>query len=574
MPLLDGISDPHALRRCIGDLMTLSTFGTLWEGYHPEQIAESMGSTLLSMLDADIVCVRLKTDGVEHPLEIMQVDQELSPAAAETMRRALRSWMPEPGCPPPSSPNASAAGDLHVRFAPVGAADDVLLVAGWNRLDVAPEVEALLLRTAATQVKLVLHQWKQTKDERTFLSLVECSSDFIGLASLAGTPQYINPAGLKLLGFASLPDTVSLHILDFLAAEERKRARDEILPTVIRSGRWAGELWFLHQRTGASLPFLVDCFRIDEPKTGRPLNIATVSRDLRAQKRSELDLRTLNETLELRVAERTAAMERATRQLMVEIAEREHADARFQELQLELFHASRLSAAGQMATTLAHELTQPLTASVNSINAARRLLAGPKKIRTDKIIEIMDEAAELALRGGRIIRRLREFVSRGEAEKRLENLGLLIEEAGALALAGAGRPARKLHFSFDASMADVMVNRVQIQQVLIILVRNAFEASVGQRRSAVAISTRVLDASTVEVSVSDNGPGLPREVRNKLFEPFVTTKRDGMGLGLSIARSIVEAHGGKLRAEDDPGGGTIFRFTLRSKPAVGVNDDG
>jgi two-component system sensor kinase FixL len=110
--------------------------------------------------------------------------------------------------------------------------------------------------------------------------------------------------------------------------------------------------------------------------------------------------------------------------------------------------------------------------------------------------------------------------------------------------------------------------------VLINLIRNAFEAHAGRRRPAVTVSTQSLNAATVEVAVADNGPGLPREVRSKLFEPFMTTKRDGMGLGLSIARSIVEAHGGKLRADDNPGGGTIFRFTLPSAPLVGDDNGG
>jgi signal transduction histidine kinase len=572
MPWMEAVSDPRALRRCIDDLVALSTLPARWKNHHPEQIAGSISSTLLPMLGADIVYVRLATDDAEFPFEATDIRPGVSPDGADDLRHALLEWVPQRHHEPP--PNPVVAGELRLVFAPVGAADHVLLVAGWKPPALAAEVHGLLLEIAAGQATLLLDQWKRKTDGRPFLSLVERSSDFIGVASLAGSPQYINPAGLRLIGLASLQEAASLHILDLLATEERDRAREEVLPIVIRSGRWAGELWFRHQRTGASLPFLVDWFRIDEPQTGRPLNIATVSRDLRAQKRAEVDLRTLNETLELRVAERTAALEQANRQLVVEIAERERADARFQELQLELFHASRLSAAGQMATTLAHELNQPLTASVNSINAARRLLAGPGKTKADKIIEIMDEAADQALRGGRIIRRLREFVSRGEAEKRSEKLPLLIEEAGALALAGAGRPSRNLHFNFDPSVANVMVSRIQIQQVLINLIRNAFEAHAGRRRPAVTVSTQSLNAATVEVAVADNGPGLPREVRSKLFEPFVTTKRDGMGLGLSIARSIVEAHGGKLRADDNPGGGTIFRFTLPSAPLVGDDNGG
>lgn len=574
MPSMDTASDPGELRRCIGGLVTLSGLATLWKNEHPEQIAQDIGSRLLQMLDADMTYVRLGNGHAAPPFEAVHVSSGASPSGLEGLRRALREWASQRQVDPPVLPNPVDGGELRLAFAPAEAGDDVLLVAGWKEPGAAVESRTLLLEVAATQVMLLLHEWKRRMNERPFLSLVERSSDFIGVASLSGTPYYINPAGLRLVGLSSLQEATALHILDFLTPEERDRAREEVLPVVMRSGRWAGELWFRHQRTGAAIPFLVDWFRIDEPQTARPLYIAVVSRDLRAQKRAEQDLRTLNETLELRVAERTAALKAVNRQLVIEISERERADARFQELQLELFHASRLSAAGQMATTLAHELNQPLTAAVNSINAARRLLTTPARAKADKIIEIMDEAVDQALRGGRIIRRLREFVSRGEAEKRLENLALLIEEAGALAIAGSGGPTRTLHFDFDASVTTIMVNRIQIQQVLINLIRNAFEAHAGRRRPAVTISARALDPATVEVAVTDNGPGLPREVRNKLFEPFVTTKRDGMGLGLSIARSIVEAHGGKLRADDNPGGGTIFRFTLPSEVPAGENDDG
>jgi C4-dicarboxylate-specific signal transduction histidine kinase len=144
----------------------------------------------------------------------------------------------------------------------------------------------------------------------------------------------------------------------------------------------------------------------------------------------------------------------------------------------------------------------------------------------------------------------------------------MIEEAGALVLSSVAPLAVRLTFEFDDRARDVLVNRVQIQQVIVNLVRNAFEAMVDQEPREVTLATRVLEDRMIEITVTDIGPGIPGDIAGRLFEPFVSNKPDGMGLGLSISRSIIEAHGGQLIAESNLGGGTIFRFTLRSGGAV------
>ena len=299
------------------------------------------------------------------------------------------------------------------------------------------------------------------------------------------------------------------------------------------------------------------------------MDIATVSRDLTAQKRSEAELLNLADTLEHRVAERTAELAEANQRLVAEIAKRERSDARLQILQSEFFHAARLNAGGQMAAALAHKLNQPLTATVNSVNAALRLIADDRDQANVKISVTMGEAVEQALRAGQIIRRLRDFLTRGEAEKCIENVVSMIEDAGALALTGTRTLGVKVHYRFDPHASRVFVDRTQVQQVLINLMRNAVEAMAASDRRELEVSTCLLDDETIEIAVADSGPGLPSEVADHLFEPFVSTKRNGMGLGLSICRSIVEAHGGRLWANPGPDGGTIFCFTLAALPAEG-----
>jgi two-component system sensor kinase FixL len=222
---------------------------------------------------------------------------------------------------------------------------------------------------------------------------------------------------------------------------------------------------------------------------------------------------------------------------------------------------------GEMASALAHELNQPLAAISNYMKGSRRLLAGSTDSNASKIESAMDRAAEQAHRAGQIIRRLRDFVSRGEAEKRVESLSKLIEEAGALGLAGARDQNIQLRFNLNSDFDLVLVDRVQIQQVLVNLFRNALEAMAqSPKRELIVSNAEVAADDMIEVSVTDSGSGLQDDVKASLFQTFFTTKETGMGVGLSISRSIIEAHGGRMWADNNASGGATFRFTLPAAP--------
>jgi two-component system, LuxR family, sensor kinase FixL len=246
-----------------------------------------------------------------------------------------------------------------------------------------------------------------------------------------------------------------------------------------------------------------------------------------------------------------------------DLTEQQLTEERLKELQSEVTHMSRFTALGEMASTLAHEINQPLTAITNYLRGSVRLLEQMEGDSTDMLRDALNKAAEQALRAGQIIRRLREFVARGESERHIESLPKLVEDASTLALIGAKENGVTVSFRLDPKADQVLADRIQIQQVLVNLMRNAIEImadSAGRRE--LAVSTLASGGETVEISVADTGAGLAPEVAAHLFQPFVTTKRKGMGLGLSICRTIVEAHGGKIWVEGRPGGGTIFRFTL------------
>jgi two-component system sensor kinase FixL len=245
-----------------------------------------------------------------------------------------------------------------------------------------------------------------------------------------------------------------------------------------------------------------------------------------------------------------------------DLTERQETQAKLQELQANLFHVSRLSALGEMASSLAHELNQPLAAINNYLKGSQRLLQESQDPRAAMIREALGKAAAQALRAGDIIRRLRDFVTRRESDKTIVRVARLLEDTSALALVGARELGVMVRFQIAPTVTHVLVDAVQIQQVLVNLLRNALEAmQESVRRELFVVATLT---SMVEIMVSDTGHGVPEELLPRLFEPFMTTKETGMGVGLSISKTIIEAHGGHLWVEANPIGGTIFRFTLPS----------
>ncbi|ABD90149.1 sensor histidine kinase [Rhodopseudomonas palustris] len=244
------------------------------------------------------------------------------------------------------------------------------------------------------------------------------------------------------------------------------------------------------------------------------------------------------------------------------MARQQASDNRLRELQTELLHVARLGTMGEMSAALAHELNQPLAAIANYLKGSRRLLQDSSDKSAERIRNALDKAAEQALRAGEVIQRLRQFVSRGETEKSNERLDRIVDDALALALVVAKDRAVAVSLSLDPSAQHVLVDKVQIQQLLLNLIRNALEAMEHQTPRELKISSTRCDDGMIEVTVADNGPGIDPELADRLFLPFMTTKSTGMGVGLSLCRTIVTAHGGGIQAEPQPGGGTAFRFTI------------
>jgi two-component system, LuxR family, sensor kinase FixL len=276
--------------------------------------------------------------------------------------------------------------------------------------------------------------------------------------------------------------------------------------------------------------------------------------------------------MELSVGEMISGATRYFTGFIRDLTERQQTDARLQELQAELVHISRLTALGEMASALAHELNQPLSAIANYMKGSRRLLEDMSDQQSAMIREAMDKAAEQSLRAGQIIRRLRDFVARGETERRIESLKKLLEEASALALVGAKDRGVRVTYTLDPQLDLVLADKVQIQQVVLNLVRNAVEAMEESSHRDLIIGTERGSDGMAVIKVADTGTGIAPEVADQLFQPFITTKSQGLGVGLSISRTIVESHGGRIWVEPNPAGGTIFRFTLRAVHQEDIHD--
>lgn len=247
------------------------------------------------------------------------------------------------------------------------------------------------------------------------------------------------------------------------------------------------------------------------------------------------------------------------------INERRERERRMKEMEAVLIHLSRVNELGQNVSSLIHEITQPLTAISNYLAGCIQL-ASTSNMGTLK--PLLERCQEQTVRASGIIRRLRDFIANRDFERTLNDVPEMLSNAIRLATVGVDAEASTIQVHCEAAASTAYFDLIQIEQVVFNLVRNAIEAMGNTARGVLTIRTTVNADDMIEVSVADTGPGLAPEIRSRLFEPFVTSKPGGLGIGLSICRAIIEAHGGRFSAEDNPGGGTVFRFTLPRQAAT------
>jgi len=365
-------------------------------------------------------------------------------------------------------------------------------------------------------------QAQATAAARRLAAIVESSNDAIIGKTLDGVITSWNRAAEALFGWRA--DQIIGQPLMLLFPPDRAAEEADIIDRVRRGERVAGLQTVRRRKDGTNLPVSVTVWPIRD-SAGTVIGASKIVRDLSAQ---------------------------------------EEGAQRLREAQAELFHVQRLTELGQLVSALVHEVNQPLAAIGNYASAGRRLLGTGQTAGAAVALQKITEQTE---RAHQIIQRLRGFVRKSDSDQRPEPLAGMVQDAVAL----ADISLRQEHVAIETRLAPdtplVAADRVQIQQVLFNLLRNAVEAMAESARREIVITVAPAGAGMVEVAIADTGPGLSPEVRANLFRPFVTTKGGGMGVGLSVCRSIVETHGGQLWAEDNPGGGAVFRFTLRVAPA-------
>jgi C4-dicarboxylate-specific signal transduction histidine kinase len=323
--------------------------------------------------------------------------------------------------------------------------------------------------------------------------------------------------------------------------------------------------------------FLPPIYRVDFNLANLPhvsvffLSAVLVSSWSAARKRAETLLRQARDEQEAKVQERTADLKQANEKLQAEIAERGRAEEALDKAQTELAHLTRMMTMGELTASIAHEVNQPLTAVITNANACLRWLAGQSP-NLDEAREAVSRIVRDGNRAGEVIRRIRALLKKTAPQKSPLDVNDVIREVIALAQGEVRRSRASLTAELADGLPPVLADRVQLQQVVLNLIINGIEAmsAVTGRSRHLLVRTRRDESGGVMVSVQDSGTGIEAQNIARLFDAFYTTKASGMGMGLSISRSIIEAHGGRLWAEANSGDGATFQFTL---PADGSHHD-
>jgi PAS domain S-box-containing protein len=369
-------------------------------------------------------------------------------------------------------------------------------------------------------------------ERRRLASLVEQAADLMAITDLSGgTPIYLNKAGLKMVGFDSWEEARTRRGIHYIFPEDRQFVNEVLWPTVLEKGSWSGEMRFRHFKTGDPIPVLYSAFRIDDPETGQPVNVGNVCRDITDRKRAEEKLRA--------------------------------SEQRLLDAQMELSHVTRVTTLGELIASISHEVNQPLAAVVNAAAACRRWLDGGTP-NLDEARSAVDWIVKEGNRASEVIRRVRALANKTDIEKVPLDIDDVVGEAIALVQRELISHRVSLRMEFAPALPMILGDRVQLQQVIINLVMNGIEAmqSVSDRPRELVIGSHQDETHRVLVIVTDSGVGISAENADRLFNAFFTTKSSGMGMGLSICRSIIEAHGGRLWATANVPHGATFQFTL------------
>jgi PAS domain S-box-containing protein len=575
----DPAEEIKRLQRCVNDLISILALPAIWSGGEPSQIVHTLLDALLRMLQLDLVYVRLKETGGQAPIEMVRFAQSQKHIAQpHEIGAVLKDWL---AADPQEWPllMRNPLGDRDISIVPLGLglqSEIGVIVAGSEREDFPQQTERLILSVAANQASIGLQEAQLRSEQKRVASeldrrvaqrttelaaaneelrkeiadrkhaeedlrsieekhrvIVEAANDAVVSMDERGAILLANPATRRIFGY-DLVEIVGKPMTMLMPEMMRKLHENgfkRYLATGKRHLNWQGVEVTAQRKDGQEFPVEVS---FGELKSDGHKVFTGFIRDISERKQAEDQLRASERNLQM--------------------------------TQAELARVSRLTTMGELAASIAHEVNQPLTAVINNASACLRLLAnnnlGPEVLRRALEGIIAD-----GTRASTVLARIRAFIKKEPAEKSELDINEVIQEV--LALAGRELYENQVlpDHQLKTDLPSVLADRVQLQQVLLNLIMNGIEAmaAVTDRPRLLGVQSRIDESGDVLVAVSDSGTGFGLEL-DRVFNPFFTTKANGMGMGLSISRSLVETHGGRLWAAPNSPHGAVFSLTL---PATG-----
>jgi PAS domain S-box-containing protein len=575
----DPAEEIKRLQRCVNDLISVVALPAMWSGGEPSQIVHTLLDALLRMLQLDLVYVRLKETGGQAPIEMVRFAQSQKHIAQpHEIGEVLKHWL---GADPQEWPPVmrNPLGDRDISIVPLGLglqSEIGVIVAGSEREDFPQQTERLILSVASNQASIGLQEaWLRSEQKRVaseldlrvaqrttelaaaneelrkeiadrkhaeedlrsieekYRVIVEAANDSVVSMDERGDILLANPATRRIFGYD--PVEIVGKPMTMLMPEMMRKLHENGFKRYLATGKrhlnWQGVEVTAQRKDGQEFPVEVSFGELTSD--GHKVFTGFI-RDISERKQAEDQLRASERNLQM--------------------------------TQAELARVSRLTTMGELAASIAHEVNQPLTAVINNGSACLRLLAN-NNLEPEVLRRALEGIIADGTRASTVLARIRAFIKKEPAEKSELDINEVIQEV--LVLAGRELYENQVlpDHQLKTDLPSVLADRVQLQQVLLNLIMNGIEAmaAVTDRPRLLRVQSRIDESGDVLVAVSDCGTGFGSEL-DRVFNPFFTTKANGMGMGLSISRSLVESHGGRLWAAPNSPHGAVFSFTL---PATG-----
>jgi len=575
----DPAEEIKRLQRCLNDLISVLALPAMWSGGEPSQIIHTLLDALLHMLRLDLVYVRLKETGGQAPTEKVRFapsqeyiaePHEVGVVLEQRLGADPRQW-------PPLVRNPLGDGDISIVPLGLGLDGELgVVVAGSEREDFPQQTERLILSVAANQASIGLQEAQLRNEQKRVASELDRRVAQRTIELAAANQELRKEIAHRKHAQEDLRSSEEKHRVIVETANDALVSMDEKGAILLANS--ATRRIFGHdplELVGKPMTVLMPEMMRKLHETGFKRYLDTGERHLNWQSVQVTAQRKDGQEFpaEVSFGELTSDGHRVFTGFIRDISERKEAEDQLraserdlQVTQAELARVSRLTTMGELAASIAHEVNQPLTAVINNGSACLRLLAN-KSLEPEVLRRALEGIIADGTRASAVLARIRGFIKKEPAQKGELDINEVIQEA--LVLAGHELYESQVlpEHQLQRDLPSVLADRVQLQQVLLNLIMNGIEAMGGvtDRPRLLGVKSRIDDSGEVLVAVSDSGIGFGSEL-DRVFNPFFTTKANGMGMGLSISRSLVESHGGRLWAAPNSPHGAVFSFTL---PATG-----